>query len=363
VNGQAGLVLDAVRVAYGRTVALRDVSLEIPKGQLTVLLGPSGCGKSTLLAAVAGLVPLASGQVRLEGRDITRLEPGERDIAMIFQSYALYPTMTVAQNISFGMRMRGVRRAERARRLEGVSRMLQLGGLLRRKPSELSGGQRQRVAIARALVREPALFLLDEPLSNLDAQLRMETRGEIKLLQRRLGTMVLHVTHDQVEAMALADRIAIMREGRIEQTGDPADLYDRPANAFVATFLGAPGMNLLPGALARSADGWAVDLGAFTAPLPAYAWARAPLPGQPVLLGIRPEHIRFDADPGRASLSLPVESIEPTGTDLLLRLRFGAAGVAARAERNAALIPGLPAPFRIDTTRAALFSPADGSRL
>jgi multiple sugar transport system ATP-binding protein len=363
VTAQAGLRLDAIRVAYGRTVALDHVSLEVPPGQLTVLLGPSGCGKSSLLAAVAGLVPLATGRVWLGEREITRLEPAERNIAMIFQSYALYPTMSVARNITFGMQMRGLRRAERARRLAEVSRMLQLEPLLGRKPSQLSGGQRQRVAIARALVREPALFLLDEPLSNLDAQLRMETRGEIKLLQRRLGATMLHVTHDQVEAMALADRIAVMREGRIEQAGDPGDLYDRPSNTFVARFLGAPGMNLLPGTLVRSEAVWAVDLGALVVPVPAYAWAGPPIPGQPVLLGIRPEHIRFAPAPERAMLCLPVLSLELTGTDLLVRLRLGTEAIAARAERSAALTLGAPSPFRIDAARASLFSVHSGGRL
>jgi multiple sugar transport system ATP-binding protein len=246
----ARLSLRGLRVRFGAVAALNGLSLEVEPGEFMVLLGPSGCGKSTLLAAIAGLQVLDSGQVVLDGRDVTRLEPADRDTAIVFQSYALYPTMTVSQNITFGMRMRGVPRAERARRLADIGRLLQLEPLLARRPSQLSGGQQQRVAIGRALVRDPKLFLLDEPLSSLDAPLRLEMRAQIKQLHGRLGTTVVYVTHDQVEAMGMATRIALMHEGSVVQVGEPQDVYDRPATLFAARFVGSPRMNLIPGRLA-----------------------------------------------------------------------------------------------------------------
>ena len=246
----ARLSLRGLQLRFGAVAALSGLSLDVEPGEFMVLLGPSGCGKSTLLAAIAGLQALDSGQVVLDGRDVTRLEPADRDTAIVFQSYALYPTMTVSQNITFGMRMRGVPRAERARRLADIGRLLQLEPLFARRPSQLSGGQQQRVAIGRALVRDPKLFLLDEPLSSLDAPLRLELRAQIKQLHARLGTTVVYVTHDQVEAMGMATRIALMHEGVVVQVGEPQDVYDRPATLFAAGFVGSPRMNLIPGRLA-----------------------------------------------------------------------------------------------------------------
>ena len=357
----AGLRLSGVSCGYGRRAALHDLSLEVMPGEFMVLLGPSGSGKSTLLGAVAGLLPVMQGQVMLGGRDVTRLEPADRDIALVFQSYALYPTMSVAQNITFGMRMRGVKRAERAAKLAEVAGLLRLQDVLRRKPAQLSGGQRQRVAIGRALVRDPQLFLFDEPLSNLDAQLRGETRVEIKRLQRLLGATTLYVTHDQVEAMTIADRIAVLHEGRILQVDAPRTLYDRPQNVFVARFVGAPGMNLIPARRIRR--GAAVEAGGAILPLAAYEWSSAAGLDRPVLLGLRPEAIAPATGETSAMLTLTPTMIEPTGADLLVRLDLEGAEIAARFSRDAAVTLGAPLPVAFDLRNASVFAPDTGERL
>src|SRR5450432_4145901 len=247
---QSALLIDALRVRLGSTDVLKGIDLEIQQGEFVVLVGPSGCGKSTLLNVIAGLEKSSMGRVLIGGRDVTGVAPKDRDIAMVFQSYALYPAMTVRGNITFGMECRGVPKTKRLAAVERVAKLLQIGPLLGRRPSQLSGGQRQRVAMGRALVRDPILFLFDEPLSNLDAKLRFEMRTEIKRLHQRVGTTMVYVTHDQVEAMTLASRIAVMYKGELQQFDKPREVYDRPANVFVAGFMGSPSMNFLSAELA-----------------------------------------------------------------------------------------------------------------
>jgi ABC-type sugar transport system ATPase subunit len=294
------LTLQAVRKRYGRTETLHGIDLHVAEGEFVVVVGPSGCGKSTLLRLVAGLESVSGGSILFGGRDLTHASPSERRVAMVFQSYALYPHMTVQENLSFGMRMRGEPREAVARKLERAVHILQLEPYLARKPGELSGGQCQRVAIGRALVQEPAVFLFDEPLSNLDAELRLRLRVEIAALHETLRRTMVYVTHDQVEAMTLADRIVVLRDGRIEQVGAPRGLYDEPANLFVAGFIGSPAMNLLPvtfeAGCARLADGCVL-------PAPASATGSGHL-------GVRPEHLR----PQRGGpLRLEVKVVEELG--------------------------------------------------
>jgi ABC-type sugar transport system ATPase subunit len=283
----ATVAYDRATRDFGTVVAVSELSLEIGDGEFMVLVGPSGCGKTTALRLLAGLEPLTGGHIRIGERVVDRVPPGERDIAMVFQDYALYPQMTVRQNLAFGLRIRKLDRAEIASRVERAAGLLGIDGLLERKPRELSGGQRQRVALGRALVREPQAFLMDEPLSNLDAQLRTQTRGEIKRIQREVGTTTVYVTHDQVEAMTMGDRIAIMREGVLEQVGDPDTVYGHPANTFVAGFIGSPAMSLTRVGAERHDGRTRLVLGDL----------RLDLDGDPdlpaeIVVGIRPEHAR-----------------------------------------------------------------------
>ncbi len=293
MTSNSSVVVHDLHVVLGGNSILQGLDLAIEPGELVVLLGPSGCGKSTLLHSIAGLIDVQGGQVEIAGRDVTWIDPKDRGIGMVFQSYALYPTMTVERNLSFGLRIAGIPRDEIARRVKRAADMLQLGDLLRRKPAQLSGGQRQRVAIGRALVREVGVFLLDEPLSNLDAKLRSELRRELKLLHHHLGATMIYVTHDQVEAMTLATRIVVMRQGRIQQLGTPDEVYHRPANLFVAGFLGSPGMNLVPGVLSTRSGGVRFEGSGLTLDVGAYPFVRPPAEGQPVKLGVRPEHLRI----------------------------------------------------------------------
>jgi len=272
----AAVKLTKINKFYGKLQALADVSLEIGDGSFVVFVGPSGCGKSTLLRSIAGLESVDDGTIAIDGRDVTELEPADRDIAMVFQSYALYPHMTVRANTEFGMKVNGIPPEERARRVEEAARILQLSDLLDRKPAQLSGGQRQRVAIGRAIVKNPKVFLFDEPLSNLDAKLRVQMRIELEALHEELGATMIYVTHEQVEAMTMADRIVVLNAGRVEQVGVPMELYNHPASEFVAGFIGSPAMNILP---AGGAMGNAMER----------------LPGA-ARVGIRPEHIRFGTD-------------------------------------------------------------------
>ena len=319
-----GLQIHGLTRRVGAHAILSNVNLQLDPGEMLILVGPSGCGKSSLLGVVAGLQPHETGEIHLDGRRIERLSPRERDIAMVFQNYALYPHMSVAENIGFGLEMQGWPRAKREARVLEVARLLQLQTLLARKPAQLSGGQRQRVAMGRALARQPRLFLFDEPLSNLDAQLRAEMRSEIKLLHQRVGRSAIYVTHDQTEAMTLGQRIAVLKDGRVQQLGTPQQVYQRPANLFVAQFLSSPAMNLLAARLEPE--------GEFMLTLPgagALGWRPAALRsperliGRPLLLGWRAESLR--ASPGGPALTLraPVLLVEPTGVDSLVQLQLG----------------------------------------
>src|SRR6516165_6703517 len=315
-----------VEIGYGSVTVLEKLDLHIAASEFVVLLGPSGCGKSTLLNAIAGLIDVQAGQIWIGGRNVTWDEPKDRGIAMVFQSYALYPRMTARRNMSFGLNVAGRPRAEIARRVEAVAQMLKITELLDRKPAELSGGQRQRVAIGRALVREVGVYLLDEPLSNLDAQLRVELRVEIKRLHQRLKATMIYVTHDQFEALTLADRIAVIKDRIIQQLGTPQEIYQRPANRFVASFVGSPSMNFVAGTLQFEADRAVFTANDFKFPLESYEFSTAPVDGAEVELGVRPEHIKVAAN-GR---ELSIEMVEPMGSDLLAWSKLGGAPIALR---------------------------------
>ncbi|QQR40113.1 sn-glycerol-3-phosphate import ATP-binding protein UgpC [Devosia rhizoryzae] len=288
---------------YGNSHAVRGINLSVADGELIVLVGPSGCGKSTLLRMVAGLETVSSGRIEIGGRDVVKAEPAERDIAMVFQNYALYPHMTVRGNLEYGLKNRGTPRAEIDRRVNEAAEILEIGPMLDRKPRQLSGGQRQRVAMGRAIVREPAAFLFDEPLSNLDAKLRVQMRVEIRKLQRRLKTTSLYVTHDQLEAMTLADRLVVMNGGLVEQIGTPTEVYDRPATLFVASFIGSPPMNLLPVSALGDAQG-------------------LNLPAKTDTVGIRPDQMHLEPRPGATALPATAELLEPIGGESHLHLRL-----------------------------------------
>jgi ABC-type sugar transport system ATPase subunit len=317
-----------VRKAFGATEIIKGVDLEIAEGEFCVFVGPSGCGKSTLLRMVAGLEDITSGNLRIGGQDMTDVPAAQRGVAMVFQSYALYPHMSVRDNIGFGLRMTGHPRAEIESRTARAAEMLQLAHLLDRKPSQLSGGQRQRVAIGRAIVREPKVFLFDEPLSNLDAALRVQMRTEIGKLHQSLAATMIYVTHDQVEAMTMADRIVVLNGGNIEQVGSPLELYHRPRNVFVAGFIGSPKMNFLPAGVAASdASGVSVDLpGGSTIKLPAPA--RPVAAGSKVTLGVRPEHLRMDGE-GDGLLSGPLRLAEHLGSETMFYLSLDGGGELA----------------------------------
>ena len=299
----AEVTIEKLHKSYGTVEVLRDINLTVSDGSFVVLVGPSGCGKSTLLRSVAGLEPITSGHITIGGRDVSALAPAQREIAMVFQSYALYPHMNVENNMAFGLKFAGTPKDEIARRVGEATRILQLEPLLKRRPKELSGGQRQRVAIGRAIVRQPKVFLFDEPLSNLDAALRINTRVEIAKLHKLLKATIIYVTHDQVEAMTLADKIVVMNQGRVEQVGKPLELYYRPANLFVARFIGSPAMNTLAAELSR--DGRSVSVGGVSLPVTAGATAA---PGA-VTLGFRPEHCSI----GKSGVPAKVDIVERLG--------------------------------------------------
>jgi len=329
----------SIEKRFGTLQVLKKVSLEAKSGEFLVLLGPSGCGKSTLLNVIAGLEEASSGDISIDGRSVMDLEPKDRDIAMVFQSYALYPSMSVAENLSFGMKVRGAPRADRKKAVAAVAKVLQLETLLDRKPSQLSGGQRQRVAMGRALVRHPKIFLFDEPLSNLDAQLRVEMRTELKKLHARLKATIVYVTHDQVEAMTLATKVVVMRGGVIQQVGGPQEIYDRPANSFVARFIGSPPMNLAPARL-ECADGKVVARIAGQNPISLQTNARSTpsLDGKNILCGIRPEAILLvsaQSSPPSNVVQVLVEIVEPTGSDNIAFFRLGAHEILARLSPGA----------------------------
>ena len=356
----ADVQLDRVRKVYGNgQVAVHEASFTIADGELVVLVGPSGCGKSTLLRMIAGLEEITAGTLRIGGRVVNDVAPRDRDIAMVFQSYALYPHMTVAGNLAFGLKLRGATRAEVERRVASAAGMLGLEGMLDKRPAELSGGQRQRVALGRALVREPAVFLLDEPLSNLDAKLRHGTRTEIARLHQRLGATMVYVTHDQVEAMTLGQRIVVLDGGRVQQIDTPMALYDRPANLFVAGFLGSPAMNVLRGRL-RASDGLHLE----TAPGEGVPLAGATVPqawlDRDVVLGVRPEHLLpVDGD----GLEARVEVVEAVGSEAYLHLDFAGQKLVSRLAPADLPAPGDGIRLRPDPRRLHFFDPQDGRRL
>jgi multiple sugar transport system ATP-binding protein len=318
----AFLELKGIEKSFGKVRAMRGIDLSIERGQFVVFVGPSGCGKSTLLRLIAGLEEVDGGTILLDGRDITRLPPSKRDLAMVFQSYALYPHMSVFDNMSFALRLAGADKAVIQEKVERAARILNLGAYLERRPRELSGGQRQRVAIGRAIVRAPKIFLFDEPLSNLDAALRGQTRVEIAKLHRDLGATTIYVTHDQVEAMTLADRVVVLRDGAIEQVGSPLELYDRPANQFVAQFIGTPQMNLVPtGTVPHLAQ---LVLG------------RAPADG---FVGFRPESVRI-RPAGAGAIQGRVELVEALGADTLIYAEVGGAQLVSRQGERTTVKPG-----------------------
>jgi ABC-type sugar transport system ATPase subunit len=324
--GRVALTLSGVAKAHGEVTVLRGLDIEVFEGELFVLVGPSGCGKTTLLRAIAGLAELDAGRILLRGVDITTVPAEARNIAMVFQDYALYPHMTVWNNLAFGLKRHRVPRAEIARRIERVVRMLGIEGLLERKPHQLSGGQQQRVALGRAIVREPALFLMDEPLSNLDAQIRANTRAELKELQRRLGVTTLYVTHDQVEAMTIADRLAVMNQGRLEQVGRPLDVYRAPATIFVAQFLSNPRLNVLEGEIVPHANGAVVRT-----PVALFPVLDASAADRPIRVGIRPEWLRLSIRPLPDAKPLEVSLVEPLGAEILIHARWPSGELIARA--------------------------------
>ncbi|KEZ78285.1 ABC transporter ATP-binding protein [Salinisphaera hydrothermalis] len=360
----AVLKIDNVSKTFGETRVLEDINIAMAEGEFLILVGPSGCGKSTLLNMIAGLETISSGTITLDDTPVNDRSPRERDIAMVFQFYALYPNMNVRKNIEFGLKMRGVDKGERAKTVERVAKMLQIENLLDRKPAQLSGGQRQRVAIGRALARDPALFLFDEPLSNLDAKLRVEMRTEIKQLHQRLKTAMVYVTHDQIEAMTLGDRIAVMNEGRVQQLGTPHEIYDNPANRYVAGFIGSPAMNFIEcefanGSVRLSSPEASLDLA-----LPEATADKLAKHGQSkVVMGVRPEHLApADGDEANA-LACPIEIVEPTGPDTYLLTHINDIEVTARCTPSVAPDVGTTMPLTFDTERAVFFDCQSDERI
>ena len=362
----ADLELRKVSKSFQNLKVVHDIDLEIAEGEFVVLVGPSGCGKSTTLRMVAGLDRPSGGEIHIGGRVVNNVQARDRDIAMVFQSYALYPQMTVAQNMAFGLRIRKVPDTEVTQRIARVADILDLSELLHRKPHQLSGGQRQRVAMGRAMVRQPKVFLFDEPLSNLDAKLRVKMRAEIKKLHQMVATTTVYVTHDQVEAMTLADRVVVMNKGRIEQIGPPNDLYHEPASRFVAGFIGSPGMNFFKCRLEARGDRLAVVLGDGTAlAVPASRTARyAGHVGRTLEFGLRPEHITEQRErPDTVDIKVPVEVVEPMGMETLLHVLVAGAEVTARIDPAATPRPGETATLSLGMAHMHLLDPESGKVL
>ena len=359
----ARVALENVRKVYPNgVVGVDDATFEVADGELLVLVGPSGCGKSTLLRMIAGLEPITSGTLRIGDRVVNDVAPKDRDIAMVFQSYALYPNMSVAENLAFALKLRGHPRDEVDRRVREAADMLELGQLLERKPAALSGGQRQRVALGRALVRHPQAFLLDEPLSNLDAKLRGSMRVEIARLHRKLGATMLYVTHDQIEAMTLGQRIVVLKDGCMQQVDTPMALYERPANLFVAGFLGSPAMNLLQGRLTGD-GGLALQLGeGMRLPLGDAAVQRDWIE-RDLIVGIRPEHLLPVAGVGPVAFDTQVEVVEPVGNEVFANLRLGPHPLVARFGPETLPEPGGTLPLRVSPGRVHFFDRDSGQRL
>jgi len=356
----ASVSIAQVKKRFGTVEILHGVDIAIPDGSFTVLVGPSGCGKSTLLRMIAGLEQISDGEVRIGTQRVNELPPKARDIAMVFQNYALYPHMTVRDNMAFALMLAKLDAAAIEAKVARAAEILGLGELLQRYPRQLSGGQRQRVAMGRAIVRDPQVFLFDEPLSNLDAKLRVAMRTEIKELHQRLKTTSIYVTHDQIEAMTMGDQIVVMKDGRIEQTGSPLELYDRPANLFVAGFIGSPAMNFLPATLRRRGDTATVELSDGTS-LPA-PLGSAGEDGQPVIFGTRPEHMALGQG-GDGAIATEVAVVEPTGADTFVACRHAGRELAVVFHDRYAFTPGSTIHLQPDITRAHLFDAGSGRRL
>ncbi|WXL27659.1 ABC transporter ATP-binding protein [Ectopseudomonas mendocina] len=362
----ATLELRNVHKSYGEGLAdtLKSIELSIDSGEFLILVGPSGCGKSTLMNCIAGLETITGGSILVDGVDISKQSPKERDIAMVFQSYALYPTMTVRENIAFGLKIRKLPAETINAEVDRVSKLLQIEHLLTRKPGQLSGGQQQRVAMGRALARRPKIYLFDEPLSNLDAKLRVEMRTEIKLMHQRLKTTTVYVTHDQIEAMTLGDKVAVMKDGIIQQFGTPQQIYNDPANQFVASFIGSPPMNFIPLPVQQK-DGLAVGIlesEQGRCELVLGQW-QAAMQGAGVLLGVRPEQIRTGIDAALPGLTAAVSVTEPTGPDTLAFVTLNGAHVCCRLAPEQVPAPGEILNLQFDPSRLLLFNAATGERL
>jgi multiple sugar transport system ATP-binding protein len=361
----AKVTLDRLRKVYPNGfVGVDDATFDVADGELLVLVGPSGCGKSTLLRMIAGLESITSGELRIGARVVNAMPPKDRDIAMVFQSYALYPHMTVAENLGFALKLRGANKAEIAGRVHEAAKILELDALLERKPAVLSGGQRQRVALGRALVRQPQVFLLDEPLSNLDAQLRTGMRVEIARLHRQLGATMIYVTHDQIEAMTLGQRIVVLKDGQIQQIDTPMELYAKPANLFVATFLGSPAMNILRGKLVQT-DGLALQLGDGSrigldtaAAQLATTWL-----DRDIAIGVRPEHLLPAKAGETTSFAAEIEVLEPVGNEIFVNLRHGPQTLVARCQPQTLPVVGAQLPITLAPGSLHFFDAISGARL
>jgi multiple sugar transport system ATP-binding protein len=352
----ASVLIHEARKAFGSTSVLHGVNIAIGDGEFVVLVGPSGCGKSTLLRMIAGLENITAGEIRIADRIVNNVPPKERDVAMVFQNYALYPHMTVEANMAFSLKLRGAPKQEIDERVNGAAQILGLAPLLARFPRQLSGGQRQRVAMGRAIVRDPQVFLFDEPLSNLDAKLRVQMRTEIKELHQRLKTTTIYVTHDQIEAMTMADKIVVMHDGLVEQIGAPLDLYDRPDNLFVAGFIGSPAMNMLKGRI-RANGSAAFETGAGLS----FALGGAPAgsDGRPAIFGIRPEHFALADDGAEAE----VQVVEPTGSELQIVAKMAGDDIIAVFRERHQFKPGDKIRLKPDPRLVHLFDEATGKRL
>ncbi len=354
----AQIALTDVQKHYGSFHALRDINLTIPKGQFVALVGPSGCGKSTLLRSIAGLESISAGEMIIEGEVVNNVPPRKRDLAMVFQSYALYPHMSVRDNLTYALRLKGLSKADRAKAADEVAAIIGLENLLDRRPKELSGGQRQRVAMGRAIIREPKAFLFDEPLSNLDAALRVRMRKEVRALHDRIGATSVYVTHDQIEAMTMADHVVVLNAGRIEQQGAPMSLYNRPANRFVAGFIGSPAMNFVPGVVAE--NGTSVRLTLPDAPVLATEVSAAP--GRSVEVGIRPEHMVLGTLDAPHAVPFTVNAVETTGSATYL-FTEGEPELIVTTDGTATIQAGDKIGVSIDPSQVHLFDPDTGVSL
>ncbi|MDO6707234.1 ABC transporter ATP-binding protein [Photobacterium sp. 1_MG-2023] len=365
----ATLALKHIRKTYRNAdiETLKGIDISIDSGEFLILVGPSGCGKSTLMNTIAGLEDITAGEILIDGVDVAQVAPKDRDIAMVFQSYALYPNMTVRDNIAFGLKIRKMEKANIAQEVDRVAAMLQIDHLLDRKPAQLSGGQRQRVAMGRALARQPKLYLFDEPLSNLDAKLRVEMRTQIKRLHQQLGTTIVYVTHDQIEAMTLADRIAVMKDGELQQLGSPKEIYNQPSNMFVAGFMGSPSMNFIHATVDLDGQNQPVAVvrvgeQSHALPLPASLRERD---GQSIVIGLRPENITEQAVESElmARLPLTIDVLEPTGPDTIAMVTLNGQEVACRISPDFEAKAGETLPLSVDLSKAVFFDATTEQRI